>query len=253
MRHYDSYFDYERDLGKGVVAAFLDEHRISIEGKRVLDIGCGEGGVLAGLAERYHFYGFGLDYDEEMVCRQHNIPNCIIAQGDFYTHSFSEKYDFVLIRDVLEHCGDPLKMLEKAAHLLTAKGYIYATYTPFLSPFGGHQHNGSGFFSNVPYIQALPEALFLNLIRPSSNLYKGGDELLRDLRQVRSTWLTTGKVIHAANLAGLSIAIARSWFIRQDYRYKFGLKPISFPRKFPVHTLTDIGCTSVEMLFQLRG
>jgi SAM-dependent methyltransferase len=250
MRQYDSYFEYERDLGRGVVAAFLGEQRLSIDGKRLLDIGCGEGGVLAGLAERYSFHGLGLDYDEEMVRRAKKIPNCTIAHGDFYSYSFSDKYDFILIRDVLEHCGDPVGMLRKAASLLAAKGYVYVTYTPFLSPFGGHQHNGSGLLSNVPYLQALPEALFLKLISPSSNIYKGGDHLLRDLRQIRKTWLTTGKVIHAARKAGLSIAMARGWFVRPDYRYKFGLKPISFPRRFPVHTITDVVCTSVEMLLQ---
>ena len=63
MRAYDSYFDYELDLGKGVVTNFLKNAGLSLDNKSVLDIGCGEGGILAGLAETYRFTGLGLDYD----------------------------------------------------------------------------------------------------------------------------------------------------------------------------------------------
>jgi SAM-dependent methyltransferase len=250
MQQYDSFFEYERVLGREVVAAFLEAQRLSIDGKRVLDIGCGEGGILAGLAERYRFHGFGLDYDEEMVRRAKAIPNCTIAHGDVFSYTFSDTYDFILIRDVLEHCGDPEALLHKAATLLSPKGCIYATYTPFLSPFGGHQHNGSGLFSNAPYIQMLPEAVFLKLICPVGNLYKQGAGLLKDFRQIRKTWLTTGQVTQAARKAGLAVAVARGWFVRPDYRYKFGLMPIPFPPGFPVHSLTDLACTSIEVLLR---
>ena len=48
MKSYSSYFDYEYDLGRDVVSSSLSDFNIDIGGKTVLDIGCGEGGVLAG-------------------------------------------------------------------------------------------------------------------------------------------------------------------------------------------------------------
>jgi hypothetical protein len=92
--------------------------------------------------------------------------------------------------------------------------------------------------------------VFLKLICPIGNLYKQGAGLLKDFRQIRKTWLTTGRVTQAARKAGLAVAVARGWFVRPDYRYKFGLMPIPFPLGFPVHSLTDLACTSIEVLLR---
>lgn len=248
MRAYDSYFDYELDLGKDVVTGFLKNAGLSLDNKSVLDIGCGEGGILAGLAETYEFRGLGIDYDGEMISKARPVPGSVFRQGDFFTYEFDEKYDFILLRDVLEHCGNPRQMLNKIATLLRPEGFVYITYTPYLSPFGGHQHNGSGLFSNAPFIHVLPEPLFLALIKPKGNLYKESGYLINDLKQIRETWLTTGKVKGFCREAGLSIDSSRAYFVRPDYKYKFGLPTIPHPSFFPVNTLSDIFCTCVEML-----
>lgn len=249
MRAYDSYFDYELDLGKGVVTNYLKNAGLSLDNKSVLDIGCGEGGILAGLAETYRFTGLGLDYDGEMISKAREVAGSIFRQGDFFTYEFDEKYDFILLRDVLEHCGDPSQMLEIISTLLRPDGFVYITYTPYLSPFGGHQHNGSSFFSNIPFIHILPETPFLWLIKPRGNLYKeSAPHLVNDLKQIRETWLTTGKVKSLCKEMGLNVSFSRAYLVRPDYKYKFGLPAISHPSFLPVNTVTDIFCTCVEML-----
>jgi len=250
MKQYARYFDYERDLGRGVVSPFLRERGLSLDGASVLDVGCGEGGVLAGLAEGFRFRGLGIDYDEEAIRRAETVAGCRFDQGDFYSYAFDATYDFILIRDVLEHCGDAEGMLRRAAALLNQGGRIYVTFTPYLSPFGGHQHNGSGFFSNVPYLQALPEALFLRLIQVRGNWYKGSSALLKDLRQIRRTRLTTGVLRRAACKAGLRVEFLRAFVFRPDYRYRFGLPAIGLPAFLGVSTLTDIASTGVEALLR---
>jgi len=253
MRTYDSYFDYELDLGKGVVTKFLKNAGLSLNNKSVLDIGCGEGGILAGLAETYKFTGLGLDYDGAMISKAREVTGSIFRQGDFFTYEFDEKYDFILLRDVLEHCGDPGKMLKRISTLLRPNGFVYITYTPYLSPFGGHQHNGSGFFSNAPFIHVLPETPFLWLIKPRGNLYKESAHLVNDLKQIRETWLTTGKVKSLCKEVGLNVNSSRAYLVRPDYKYKFGLSEIPHPSFLPVNTVTDIFCTCVEMLLSPAG
>ena len=248
MRNYDSYFDYEMDLGKDVVAGFLRNAGLSLDNKSVLDIGCGEGGILAGLAETHKFRGLGIDYDGEMIRKAKQVPGSVFKKGDFFAYDFNEKYDFILLRDVLEHCVNPREMLRKISTLLRPDGFVYITYTPFLSPFGGHQHNGSGFFSNVPFIHVLPESVFLALIKPKGNFYKESDYLVIDTKQIRETWLTTSKVKRLCKEAGLSINSCRAYFVRPDYKYKFGLPTIPHPSFIPVNTVSDIFCTCVEML-----
>lgn len=248
VRIYDSYFDYEMDLGKGVVAGFLRKAGLSLDNKSVLDIGCGEGGILAGLAETYKFRGLGIDYDGEMISKARQVPGSVFRQGEFFLYDFDEKYDFILLRDVLEHCGNPREMLRKISTLLRPGGFVYITYTPYLSPFGGHQHNGSGFFSNVPFIHLLPESVFLSLIKPKGNFYKASDYLVNDLKQIRKTWLTTSEVKRLCEEADLNIDSSRAYFVRPDYKYKFGLPTIPHPLFMPVNTVSDIFCTCVEML-----
>jgi SAM-dependent methyltransferase len=250
MKRYARYFDYERDLGRGVVSPFLRERGLSLDGGSVLDVGCGEGGVLAGLAEGFSFRGLGIDYDEEAIRRAQTVAGCRFEQGDFYAYKFDETYDFILVRDVLEHCGDADGMLKRAAALLSEGGRIYVTYTPYPSPFGGHQHNGSGPFSNVPYLQVLPEALFLRLIQVKGNWYKGSSQLSKDLRQIRRTRLTTGAMKRAAGEAGLTVEFLRAFVFRPDYRYRFGLPTLRLPSLLGVNTLTDIASTGVEVLLR---
>ena len=248
VRTYDSYFDYEFDLGTGVVARFLKDTGLSLDNKSVLDIGCGEGGILAGLAETYSFKGLGIDNDGEMIKNARQVPGSVFRQGDFFDYDFDEKYDFILLRDVLEHCCKPSEMLRKMSTLLRPDGLAYITYTPYLSPFGGHQHNGSGFFSYMPFIHLLPESVFLALIKPKGNLYKEQGNLVKDLEQIREAWLTTGKVKRLCKQSGLKIDSCRAYLFRPDYKYKFGLPTIPHPLFMPVNAISDIFCTCVEML-----
>lgn len=70
-QRFHDYFEYESLLAKGILLPFLEYHGISLQGKRVLDVGCGEGGNLKSLAEHFELEGMGLGYDENLIsaCR----------------------------------------------------------------------------------------------------------------------------------------------------------------------------------------
>jgi len=250
MKAYSSYFDYEFDLGRDVVSKSLSEFNIEIQGKSVLDIGCGEGGVLAGLRENNGFTGLGIDYDEEMIKKARPVNDVEFKCADFLDSEITQTYDIILLRDVLEHCGSPSIFLKKVAGHLHESSYVYLTYTPFFSPFGGHQHNGSSFFSNVPYLQVLPSTLFNKLVSPQGNLYKEKDDLLKDFDEIRETCLTTNSMLSHCENFGLQIFASRAFIIRPDYKFKFGLRPMMFPTIVPLSSITDVFCTSVEMILK---
>lgn len=248
MKKFESYYDYQLVLSREILVPFLNKMGISLNGERVLDVGCGEGGILSGLALYFKFRGLGIDYDRDMISKCQRIPSISFEAGDFYTYDFKDSFDFILLRDVLEHSSYPAEMLARTSALLSANGLAYITYTPYLSPFGGHQHNGSSFFSNFPYIHFLPELLFLKLIRPHDSLYKTSQYLTDDLKRIRKTSLTTGRVKRICNQHGLKVFHKKIFIIRPDYRYKFGLPEISMPAVFPLSTLFDPFCTAVELL-----
>jgi 2-polyprenyl-3-methyl-5-hydroxy-6-metoxy-1,4-benzoquinol methylase len=99
----------------------------SIEGRKVLDIGCGgglflakikqEGGIASGIelsASRAH-YARG-KYDLDIVGR---------AIEDPYWLSRSEAFDAVTLWDVIEHVNYPVQTLESAARTLNAGGWLF--------------------------------------------------------------------------------------------------------------------------------
>lgn len=72
MKHiFNDYFEYESLLVKDIVLSSLERNDISLQKKRVLDVGCGEGGILKSLAEHFELEGMGLGYDENLIsaCR----------------------------------------------------------------------------------------------------------------------------------------------------------------------------------------
>jgi len=248
MKNYSTYFDYEYDLGRDVVSGSLSDFDIAIQGKSILDIGCGEGGVLAGLNEKNSFNGLGIDYDEEMIRKSRPVDNVEFKCVNFLETDITGSYDIILLRDVLEHCGNPQQFLGKVSEHLHESSYVYVTYTPFYSPFGGHQHNGSGVFSNFPYLQVLPRGLFNSLISPQGNMYKEKEDLIKDFNEIRETCLTTNSVLKHCEQFGMKVHASRAFIIRPDYKYKFGLQPVKLPAFLPLSSVTDVFCTSVEMI-----
>lgn len=250
MRAFQTYHEYEVLLAREALLPRLGRWGISLDKKRVLDVGCGEGGILVGLASHFRFSGLGIDRDSEMVCRCPPAEGIRFEAADFFSFAFQEQFDFILLRDVLEHCGDAAAMIERAATLLNGKGHVYVTYCPYASPFGGHQHNGTGCFSYVPYLQFLPESLFLRIVRPKGNLYKGASGLEEDLRTIRRTRLSTAIVHAACDWNGLRLRDRQVFIVRPDYRLKFGLPTLAWPRFLPMASILDPFCTGVELLLQ---
>jgi len=253
MSKFNSYYEYETTLAREVLIPFFTERRISLDEKRVLDVGCGEGGLLSSLSERFQLQGLGIDYDREMIAKCRPSKAISFQQADFFAYDFQNSFDFVLLRDVLEHSGDFSRMLQRTASILSDQGLAYITYTPYYSPFGGHQHNGTGVFANVPYLQFLPDSVFLRLIKPAGNVYKTNDFLLEDLKRIRQTRIATSKVVDVCRQNGFKLIFKKIHVIRPDYYYKFGLPRVALPKKFPLTTTLDPFCTSVEMIIKKQA
>jgi SAM-dependent methyltransferase len=237
---------YERRLGREQVLPLLESLGMDLRDRAVLDVGCGYGGVILELDRKYPLSrGLGLDVDPEMIAeaRRQGAGRIRFEAADFFRQGDAEKYDLILMRDVLEHIVDVEGALRKARGLLAPAGRIYLSFAPFYSPFGGHQHNGGGFFACLPWLQLLPEGLFRRLLSIEGNSYKSGDRLREDMETVLRTRLTLGRFREAAARAGLQVGYHAQYLSRPDYRIKFGLPALRFPR-WP--GLEEILCTGAE-------
>jgi SAM-dependent methyltransferase len=238
---------YEKALGERFLRPLLADHGIQLDGKAVLDVGCGYGGVLAALAEAHPLgEARGVDLDPAMVEEGlKRAPKGVVLEvRDFLTLD-GAAYDVILLRDVLEHIVDVEGALRNAARILRPGGTVYASFAPFLSPFGGHQHNGSGLPSGIPWLHLLPESAFRSLLRLPGNSYKGVEGLSADMDSVLKTRLTLARFRRAVAAVGFRFRYRAQYLSRPDYRIKFGLPQVAYPA---VPLLDELLCTGAEAL-----
>lgn len=248
----EDFHAYEKALGTRFLIPLLEGRGIPLAGKAVLDVGCGYGGVLAALAEKHALAeALGIDLDADMVGKgSGRCPSGVKLEIRNFLAMEGRTYDLILMRDVLEHIVDVESALSKAAGLLRPGGTVFASFAPFFSPFGGHQHNGAGLPSRIPWLHLLPEAVFRALLRLPGNSYKSGAGLDADMESVLRTRLTMARFRRAADRAGLEVTYRAQYLSRPDYSLKFGLPAISFPA---VPGIEELVCTGAEALLAAKS
>ncbi len=128
-----------------------------VDGIDILDWGCGLGGMLELLATLApHARLHGLDMNPE--CVQHvkeAHPDWKIERlplpGTISTLS-EQSFDRIFLLDVVEHCGDPLRLLNECYRLLKPGG-ILTLSTP--DRLGYHKHGAPGlpnFWFNIKHL-----------------------------------------------------------------------------------------------------
>ena len=111
-RYYQRYMSTHTGLGGGIAARLTYRRDLrpwlprDAAGRRVLDIGCGQGDLL-GLLSADAFDAHGIDASAEQVQVAHDAGLDQIVLGDFLDHPTSAPggWDAVIATDVLEHLG----------------------------------------------------------------------------------------------------------------------------------------------------
>lgn len=94
---------------------------------RILDIGCGTGVKITLPLAEMGFNITGIDIDEESISLANEInrfPNARFIAMDFLESTIKEKFDVIIISQVIEHLEHPEAMLEKAGDLLGDNGIM---------------------------------------------------------------------------------------------------------------------------------
>jgi methionine biosynthesis protein MetW len=107
---YDEYWDQRRPGGVHPRYRLMGD--IIEAGSSVLDLGCGDGALLAYLVETLQVESMGVDLSSQAVDRARNrgvqARVADIARADFCP---SQPYDYILLSEVLEHLTDPEELL----------------------------------------------------------------------------------------------------------------------------------------------
>jgi SAM-dependent methyltransferase len=133
-------FEYYRSAK---VIAFLERAGVPIGG-RVLDAGCGGGGMPLSLAEEARSV-VGIDPAPRFpdagarLGRERGLRNLHFALADGMALPFrSGAFDLVLSHAVIEHVEDAPRYLRECARVLAPSGHVYLSTAPYLSFAGAH-------------------------------------------------------------------------------------------------------------------
>jgi len=147
--HADSRFRSEYDYAlfeyyrSAKVIAFLERAGVTIAG-RILDAGCGGGGMPLSLAEHAREV-VGIDPIDRfgqagvVLGRERNLRNLHFARADGMALPFpAGAFDLVLSHAVIEHVPDATKYLQECRRVLALEGRCYLSTAPYLSFAGAH-------------------------------------------------------------------------------------------------------------------
>jgi SAM-dependent methyltransferase len=133
-------FEYYRSAK---VMAFLERAGVAVRG-RILDAGCGGGGMPLSLAEETRFV-VGIDPAERFqeagvrLGRDRGVTNLAFALADgMYLPFAAGTFDLVLSHAVIEHVPDAPLYLRECARVLAPGGRVYLSTAPYLSFAGAH-------------------------------------------------------------------------------------------------------------------
>jgi SAM-dependent methyltransferase len=133
-------FEYYRSAK---VIAFLERAGVMIHG-RVLDAGCGGGGMPLSLAEEAEVV-IGIDPAQRFgnagarIAREKGMRRLFFALADGMALPFaSGTFDLVLSHAVIEHVADAQLYLRECARVLRPGGRVYLSTAPYLSFAGAH-------------------------------------------------------------------------------------------------------------------
>lgn len=111
---------------------------------RVLDDGCGGGGMCVSLAEETDRV-VGIDPEDRFadagtrLARELAVRNVTFARADGCRLPFPDRtFDTVLSHAVIEHVADYRAYLQEARRVLRPGGCLYLQTAPYLSPHGSH-------------------------------------------------------------------------------------------------------------------
>jgi 2-polyprenyl-3-methyl-5-hydroxy-6-metoxy-1,4-benzoquinol methylase len=113
---------------------------------KILDIGCGYGALLY-FAQKLGYknsFGFDISVSQVKISKKLKINNIILSSFENYFKNKKNKYDLIVMLDVIEHLEKKkIKLyLEKIKKFLTTNGRIIIHTNNAVSPFFGNVRYG---------------------------------------------------------------------------------------------------------------
>lgn len=231
--NYKYYWNYQYELGRQFIVPFAIKTGCFKKGDSVFEVGSAEGGVLAAFVEEGGRGAIGSDIAQDRLEMGEKISKKLELPISFSNHNiisedipleWKEKFNLVLLRDVIEHLDDTLLAITNINKIIKPNGFLFVSFPPYYSAFGGHQHTLGNFMGKLPFIHILPNFIFHKLIAGGRNAD------IEEVKRLQNIKLTTKKFETAVLKSGFEIFKREFYLLRPVYKMKFGLPSIKLTK-----------------------
>ena len=223
----EKYFEIQLENAEEYVIPFIEKKFNLKQGDRVLEIGCGEGGVLAAFIKK-GCIGVGVELHEsrlllaqELLKKEIEEKKITFISNDIYKVTEQElggRFDLIIMKDVIEHIHDQKKLLQRLHDLLLPQGTIFFGFPPWQMPFGGHQQMcKSKLLSKLPYYHLLPKKIYKWILIKFN-------EPTEDLLEIKETGISIERFERIIKQTNYKVIDKIHYLINPIYKYKFGWK-----------------------------
>lgn len=222
------YFDIQVANATKFVLPFINEFYQINSNSRVLEIGCGEAGVLKPFLDK-GCTAVGVEFDlprlelANELLSDYILTNQLLLIGkDIYNvdpeKELGGKFDIIILKDVIEHIHNQSKLILEMKRLLNPNGCVFFGFPPWQMPFGGHQQmNSNKWLSKLPYYHLLPNKIYKWILKK----FNGPVDALLEIKETK---ISIEKFERIAEETGYKIVNKTHYLFNPIYEYKFGIR-----------------------------
>ncbi|MBL7810637.1 MAG: class I SAM-dependent methyltransferase [Bacteroidetes bacterium] len=226
------YFDMTRQVTEEYIIPYLKESFPLSPETRVLEIGCGEAGVLKAFTD-LGCQTFGIELEESRLefARQFMAEELKAGKVQFLNKDIydvnvqtdiGEAFDLVILKDVIEHIPDQAKFMPQLHKLLKPGGRVFFAFPPWYMPYGGHQQVLPGkAASRLPWYHLLPGPMYPGMLK----LLGMPANSIATMLEIRSTGISIQRFEKICRNSGFAIESRRFYLFNPIYKFKFGIRP----------------------------
>lgn len=253
-------FRQQLDNARDHVLPFIGQALPLREGLQVLDIGCGDGGVMVPFLEKGCLLtGIELDPAKSEIAKRFLSDyiaggQCTIVNRNIYDAEalaeYRGRFDLIVLKDVIEHIPDQERFIPYLSTFLKPGGHIFFGFPPWYMPHGGHQQVcGNKLLSVLPWFHLLPASLYKGILK----LGREPEPVIRELLEIKDTGISIERFERIAGNSGYTTALKKHYLVNPIYRYKFGWEPreqAAWVSRLP--WIRDVVTTCVYYLLRYR-
>ena len=231
-------FKQQVENAENYLIPFIEEVFPLNKGMEVMEIGCGEGGVLQPFAKR-GMNCLGVDLNKSRIenARAFFADSSVKDRVEFlvknvydenFLEKFTGKFDLIILKDTIEHIPDQEKFIPYLTRFLKPSGKVFFGFPPWRMPFGGHQQIcSSKVLGYMPWVHLLPKSLYKGILKAFGEPKDTIDELM----EIKDTGISIRRFEKIIRENRLNVDARTLFLFNPIYRYKFGLTP---RKQFPI-------------------